>query len=165
MASQPIQCEMCLEENAVGSCDTCGHVDLEEVCDQHEEVTGSDDENSDDDATSTTELNKTRRDLTALLNQAKHNLEQSEKTRRELTTLLNQIKQDLDKSEKDLEEVCELHEEVTGSDDGNSDDYATSTTEINKGLNQLEVLKSISAMKEDGLSSTWFLDSRMAFRR
>ncbi|WAR10617.1 KMT5A-like protein [Mya arenaria] len=63
----------------------CLFEDLEEVCELHEEVTGSDDGDSDDVATSTTEKNKTRRGLTALLNQAKHNLDQSEKKMKRFT--------------------------------------------------------------------------------
>ncbi|WAR10625.1 hypothetical protein MAR_035701 [Mya arenaria] len=71
----------------------CLFEDLEDVCEQHEEVTGSDDGNTDDVATSTPEINKTRRVLTALLNQAKHNLDQSEKERAEVQAMCPQIKE------------------------------------------------------------------------
>ncbi|WAR10518.1 hypothetical protein MAR_035594 [Mya arenaria] len=57
----------------------CLFEDLEEVCEQREEVTGSDDGNASDVFASTPKITKTRRELTVLLNQAKHELYNSEK--------------------------------------------------------------------------------------
>ncbi|WAR10362.1 hypothetical protein MAR_035438, partial [Mya arenaria] len=57
----------------------CLFEDLEEVCEQQEEVNGSDDGNANDVVTSATKIIKTRRELTALLNQAIHKLNYSEK--------------------------------------------------------------------------------------
>ncbi|WAR14192.1 hypothetical protein MAR_004297 [Mya arenaria] len=57
----------------------CLFEDLEEVCEQQEEVTGSDDGSANDVFASTPKINKTRRELTVLLNQAKHELDNSEK--------------------------------------------------------------------------------------
>ncbi|WAR10563.1 hypothetical protein MAR_035639 [Mya arenaria] len=57
----------------------CLFEDLDEVCEQQDEVTGSDDGNSNDVFASTPKINKTRRELTVLLNQAKDELDNSEK--------------------------------------------------------------------------------------
>ncbi|WAR10607.1 hypothetical protein MAR_035683, partial [Mya arenaria] len=57
----------------------CLFEDLEEVCEQQEEVTGSDDGSANDVVASTTKINKTRRELTALLSQLKQDLDQSKK--------------------------------------------------------------------------------------
>ncbi|WAR10455.1 hypothetical protein MAR_035531, partial [Mya arenaria] len=57
----------------------CLFEDLEEVCEQQEEVTGSDDGNLNDVVASRTKISKTRRELTALLYQTKQDLDQSEK--------------------------------------------------------------------------------------
>ncbi|XP_052760766.1 uncharacterized protein LOC128203400 isoform X2 [Mya arenaria] len=78
----------------------CLFEDLEEVCEHQEEVTGSDDGNSDDVFISPAKINKTRRELTALLNQIKQDLDQSEKTRKALCDELQKVKQDIDNSEK-----------------------------------------------------------------
>ncbi|WAR05580.1 hypothetical protein MAR_020949, partial [Mya arenaria] len=57
----------------------CLFEDLDEVCEQQDEVTGSDDGNANDVFASTPKINKTRRELTVLLNQAKDELDNSEK--------------------------------------------------------------------------------------
>ncbi|WAR10525.1 hypothetical protein MAR_035601 [Mya arenaria] len=57
----------------------CLFQDLEEVCEQQEEVNGSDDGNANDVVASTTKINKTRREFTLLLSQVKQDLDQSEK--------------------------------------------------------------------------------------
>ncbi|WAR20362.1 hypothetical protein MAR_002200, partial [Mya arenaria] len=46
-----------------------------------------------------------------------------------------------------LEEVCEHQEEVTGSDDGNANDFGASTTKINQTRRELTVL--LSQIKQD----------------
>ncbi|XP_052814398.1 uncharacterized protein LOC128241478 isoform X3 [Mya arenaria] len=74
--------------------------DLEEVCEQQEEVNGSDDGNANDVVASTTKINKTRREFTLLLSQVKQDLDQSEKARNALCDELKQVKQDKDNSEK-----------------------------------------------------------------
>ncbi|XP_052814100.1 uncharacterized protein LOC128241177 [Mya arenaria] len=78
----------------------CLFEDLEEVCELHEEVTGSDDGNSDDYATSTTEINKTRKQFEQELLKAKQDIEKSEKTQTELRDELKRVKQDLYHSEQ-----------------------------------------------------------------
>ncbi|XP_052768559.1 structural maintenance of chromosomes protein 2-like [Mya arenaria] len=78
----------------------CVFEDLEEVCEQQEEVTGSDDGTANDVVASLAKINKTRRELTALLNQLKQDLDQSEKARNVLCDELKQVKQDKDNSEK-----------------------------------------------------------------
>ncbi|XP_052786765.1 myosin heavy chain, muscle-like [Mya arenaria] len=78
----------------------CVFEDLDEVCELQEEVTGSDDGLANDDVASTTDFHKTRRELSALLNQAKQGVDNSEKTRKALCDELGQVKKDLDKSEK-----------------------------------------------------------------
>ncbi|WAR10606.1 hypothetical protein MAR_035682 [Mya arenaria] len=62
--------------------------DLEEVCEQQDEVTGSDDGNANDVFAATPKINKTRRELTVLLNQAKHELDNSEKGLNQLEQLM-----------------------------------------------------------------------------
>ncbi|WAR08832.1 hypothetical protein MAR_018790, partial [Mya arenaria] len=57
----------------------CMFEDFEEVCEHQEEVTGSDDGNDYDFVASTNKINKTRLELTALLNQVKQDLDRSEK--------------------------------------------------------------------------------------
>ncbi|XP_052813324.1 myosin-11-like isoform X1 [Mya arenaria] len=78
----------------------CLFEDLEEVCEQQEEVNGSDDGNANDVVTSATKIIKTRRELTALLNQAIHKLNYSEKTQKELSDELKRVRQDLYHLEK-----------------------------------------------------------------
>ncbi|XP_052813184.1 uncharacterized protein LOC128240550 isoform X2 [Mya arenaria] len=78
----------------------CLFEDLEEVCEQQDEVTGSDDGSANDVCASTTKIKKTRRELTALLSQIKQDLDQSEKTRNALCDELKRVKQDKDNSEK-----------------------------------------------------------------
>ncbi|XP_052814381.1 uncharacterized protein LOC128241476 isoform X2 [Mya arenaria] len=78
----------------------CMFEDLEEICEQHEEVTGSDDGHANDVVAFITEINKTRRELTALLKKTGNEIDESEKTRQSLCGKLKQVKQDLDKSEK-----------------------------------------------------------------
>ncbi|XP_052814397.1 uncharacterized protein LOC128241478 isoform X2 [Mya arenaria] len=78
----------------------CLFQDLEEVCEQQEEVNGSDDGNANDVVASTTKINKTRREFTLLLSQVKQDLDQSEKARNALCDELKQVKQDKDNSEK-----------------------------------------------------------------
>ncbi|WAR10618.1 hypothetical protein MAR_035694, partial [Mya arenaria] len=85
----------------------CLFEDLEEVCEQHEEVTGSDDGNTDDVVAPPTKISKTRRELTALLNQAKHNLDTSEKTKKEMRDELKGVKQDLYYSEQTRKQFAE----------------------------------------------------------
>ncbi|WAR10468.1 hypothetical protein MAR_035544 [Mya arenaria] len=53
----------------------CLFEDLEEICEQHEEVTGSDDGSASDVCASTTKIKKTRRELIALLTQVKQESE------------------------------------------------------------------------------------------
>ncbi|XP_052761922.1 myosin-2 heavy chain-like [Mya arenaria] len=74
--------------------------DLEEDCEEEEEVTGSDDDNATDDVACTKEIPKTRREITALMNQAKHDLEKSEKGRQKLEVELKQTKEDLNRTER-----------------------------------------------------------------
>ncbi|XP_052814822.1 uncharacterized protein LOC128241780 [Mya arenaria] len=50
----------------------CVFEDLEDVCEQHEEVTGSDDGHANDVVAFVTEVNKTRRELTAFLKKARN---------------------------------------------------------------------------------------------
>ncbi|WAR10608.1 hypothetical protein MAR_035684 [Mya arenaria] len=57
----------------------CVFEDLEEVCEQHEENTGSDDVHANDVVAFITEINKTRRELIALLKKARNELDESEK--------------------------------------------------------------------------------------
>ncbi|XP_052814883.1 uncharacterized protein LOC128241830 isoform X2 [Mya arenaria] len=78
----------------------CLFEDLEDVCEQQEEVTGSDDGNAKDVVASATKINKTRRELTALLSQVKQELYQSEKKKKILEQELLKAKQDIKKSEK-----------------------------------------------------------------
>ncbi|XP_052814777.1 uncharacterized protein LOC128241749 isoform X2 [Mya arenaria] len=77
----------------------CLFEDLKEVCEQQDEVTGSDDGNANDVFASLPKINKTRRELTVLLNQAKHESDISEKTRKQFEQELLKAKQDIDKSE------------------------------------------------------------------
>ncbi|WAR10926.1 hypothetical protein MAR_036002 [Mya arenaria] len=74
--------------------------DLEEVCEQQEEVTGSDDAQANDVVAFTTGINKTRHEFSALLQKARNELDESEKTRREFTALLIKAKNELDESER-----------------------------------------------------------------
>ncbi|XP_052814103.1 uncharacterized protein LOC128241181 [Mya arenaria] len=74
----------------------CLFDDLEDLCELQEEVTGSDDGNTNDVVACTTKINKTRRELTAMLNQIKQD---SEKDRKSLFDELQRVKQDLDNSE------------------------------------------------------------------
>ncbi|XP_052812883.1 uncharacterized protein LOC128240323 isoform X2 [Mya arenaria] len=83
----------------------CLFEDLEEVCEQQDEVTGSDDGNANDVFAATPKINKTRRELTVLLNQAKHELDNSEKTRKQLEKELLKAKQDTQKSENAQKEL------------------------------------------------------------
>ncbi|WAR10626.1 hypothetical protein MAR_035702, partial [Mya arenaria] len=53
----------------------CLFDDLEDLCELQEEVTGSDDGNTNDVVACTTKINKTRRELTAMLNQIKQDSE------------------------------------------------------------------------------------------
>ncbi|XP_052813574.1 uncharacterized protein LOC128240768 isoform X3 [Mya arenaria] len=78
----------------------CVFEDLEEVCEQQEEVTGSDDGQANDVVPFITEINKTRRELATLLKNARNELDESEKTRQSLRDELKQVQQDLDNSEK-----------------------------------------------------------------
>ncbi|WAR10783.1 hypothetical protein MAR_035859, partial [Mya arenaria] len=78
----------------------CVFEDLEEVCEQQEEVTGSDDGQANDVVPFITEINKTRRELATLLKNARNELDESEKTQRELTALLKKSRNELDESEK-----------------------------------------------------------------
>ncbi|WAR10516.1 hypothetical protein MAR_035592, partial [Mya arenaria] len=57
----------------------CMFEDLEEICEQHEEVTGSDDGHANDVVAFITEINKTRRELTALLKKTGNEIDESEK--------------------------------------------------------------------------------------
>ncbi|XP_052814294.1 uncharacterized protein LOC128241414 isoform X2 [Mya arenaria] len=82
----------------------CLFEDLDEVCEQQDEVTGSGDGNANDVFASTPKINKTRRELTVLLNQAKLELDNSEKTQKELRDELERVKQDLYHSEKTREQ-------------------------------------------------------------
>ncbi|XP_052812140.1 uncharacterized protein LOC128239759 isoform X2 [Mya arenaria] len=84
----------------------CVFEDLEEVCEQHEENTGSDDVHANDVVAFITEINKTRRELIALLKKARNELDESEKARLSLRDELKQVKQDLDKSEKTRQSLC-----------------------------------------------------------
>ncbi|XP_052812887.1 uncharacterized protein LOC128240324 isoform X2 [Mya arenaria] len=77
----------------------CLFEDLDEVCEQQDEVTGSDDGNANDVFAFTPKVNKTRRELTVLLNQAKDELDNSEKTRKQFEQELLRAKQDIQKSE------------------------------------------------------------------
>ncbi|XP_052768183.1 uncharacterized protein LOC128208675 [Mya arenaria] len=83
----------------------CLFEDLEEVCEQQEEVTGSDDGSANDVFASTPKINKTRRELNVLLNQAKHELDNSEKTRKLFERDLLKAKQDIEKCEKTQKEL------------------------------------------------------------
>ncbi|XP_052786303.1 uncharacterized protein LOC128221742 [Mya arenaria] len=78
----------------------CVFEDLEEVCEQQKEAMGSNDGNFSDIFESKIEINKTRRELTALLNQAKQDLDNTELARKKLCDELKQVKQDLAHSEK-----------------------------------------------------------------
>ncbi|XP_052814060.1 uncharacterized protein LOC128241125 [Mya arenaria] len=78
----------------------CVFEDLEELCEQHEEVTGSDDGHANDVVALITEINKTRRELTSLLKHSRSELDESEKKRQLLRDELKQVQQDLDNSEK-----------------------------------------------------------------
>ncbi|WAR10814.1 hypothetical protein MAR_035890 [Mya arenaria] len=101
----------------------CVFQDLEEVCEQQEEVTGSDDAQANDVVALLTGLNKTRREFSALLQKARNELDESDKTRREFTALLIKARNELDESEK---MICLL---------------------VNQGLNPLEQLGSMPAEK------------------
>ncbi|XP_052814084.1 uncharacterized protein LOC128241155 [Mya arenaria] len=83
----------------------CLFEDLDEVCEQQDEVTGSDDGNANNVFVSTPKVNKTRRELTVVLNQAKDELDNSEKTRKQFEQELLKAKQDIDKSENTLKEL------------------------------------------------------------
>ncbi|WAR20363.1 hypothetical protein MAR_002201 [Mya arenaria] len=73
----------------------CLFEDLEEVCEQQEEVTGSDDGSANDVFASTPKINKTRRELNVLLNQAKHELDNSEKEGAVVKAQFSQIKDNI----------------------------------------------------------------------
>ncbi|XP_052813816.1 uncharacterized protein LOC128240879 [Mya arenaria] len=75
----------------------CLFEDLEEICEQHEEVTGSDDGSASDVCASTTKIKKTRRELIALLTQVK---QESEKKRKILEQELLKAKKGIEESEK-----------------------------------------------------------------
>ncbi|XP_052814687.1 uncharacterized protein LOC128241692 [Mya arenaria] len=77
----------------------CLFEDLEEVCEQQDEVTGSDDGSANDVVASTAKINKTRRELNVLLNQIKQDLDKSEQDRKTLCDELQRVKQDIDNSE------------------------------------------------------------------
>ncbi|XP_052770112.1 uncharacterized protein LOC128209891 isoform X2 [Mya arenaria] len=77
----------------------CLFEDLEEVCEQQEEVTGSDDGSANEFVASTTKVNKTRRELTAMM---KKDFNQAEKKWNLLEQELQKAKEDIEKSEKKL---------------------------------------------------------------
>ncbi|WAR10344.1 hypothetical protein MAR_035420 [Mya arenaria] len=77
----------------------CVFEDLGEACKQ-EEVTESEDGSTNNVIVATTDIKKTRQELTVLLRQAIHFLDKSEKTRKALCDELKNVKQHLDNSEK-----------------------------------------------------------------
>ncbi|WAR17898.1 hypothetical protein MAR_032492 [Mya arenaria] len=86
----------------------CVFEKLGEVCEQHEEVTGSDEVHANDVDAFITGTSNTRRELGALLKKARNELDESEKTRRELGALLKKAGNELDESEKTRRELGAL---------------------------------------------------------
>ncbi|XP_052786375.1 uncharacterized protein LOC128221813 [Mya arenaria] len=78
----------------------CVFEDLEEVCELQKDTTGSDDGNVNGVVVSNADINKTRRELAALFNQAKQDLDNTELARQKLSNELKQVNQDLAHSEK-----------------------------------------------------------------
>ncbi|XP_052765726.1 uncharacterized protein LOC128206992 [Mya arenaria] len=80
----------------------CVFEDLEDVCEHQDEVTGSDDGSVNDVFEPTTEIQKTRRELTALSHKAKEYLDKSIKERLTVEAELKRTKADLNRVEKEI---------------------------------------------------------------
>ncbi|XP_052812185.1 uncharacterized protein LOC128239790 isoform X2 [Mya arenaria] len=119
----------------------CLFEDFEEVYEQHEEVTGSDDGNSNDVFISPAKINKTRRELTALLNQLKQDLDQSEKARTALCVELKQVKQDKDNSEKTRKALCDELQKVKQDIDNSEKKRRSLEQELLKAKQDMEKAK------------------------
>ncbi|XP_052768558.1 uncharacterized protein LOC128208903 isoform X2 [Mya arenaria] len=119
----------------------CLFEDFEEVYEQHEEVTGSDDGNSNDVFISPAKINKTRRELTAVLNQLKQDLDQSEKARTALCDELKQVKQDKDNSEKTRKALCDELQKVKQDIDNSEKKRRSLEQELLKAKQDMEKAK------------------------